>query len=161
MSQRAALMARASASSSANLRRANAPEGAQDKIVVTSTFDTAENGVAAIPNAVITRNDTATVQQNGDLQLIKEVSTPTARPGDNVTYTIRYSNRGTTPLSGLVINDVVPQFTTFVGQTNGPLPAGLTGPTFAQNGRFLKWTFGGPLAPGLGGFVTFTVKVNP
>ncbi len=144
---------------------ANAAPGAQDTVGIRATYDPTENGgIAPLTNVVITRQDIAKVQQNGDLQLFKTVDLATARPGDNVVYTIRFRNTGTNPLTQLVVADKVPAFTTYQSQSVGPLPAGLTAPTFTapatpQSGVF-QWTFGGALNPGAEGTVSFTVRVN-
>lgn len=143
---------------------ANAAPGAQDTVGIRATYDPTENGVAPLANVLLTRQDIAKVQQSGDLQLFKTVDLATARPGDNVIYTIRFRNAGNNPLTQLVVADKVPAFTTYQSQTVGALPAGLTAPTFTgpaapQSGVF-NWTFGGALNPGAEGTVTFTVRVN-
>ena len=142
---------------------ANAPLGSQDKISLGASFDFAENGVAPLANAVLTRSDTVVVKLTGDLVLSKTVDKPTAGPGENVVYRITFRNQGSQPLQSLVVQDVVPAFTTFVSQSAGPLPTGLSGPTFARsgtNGSALQWTFGGALAPNATGYVEFTVRIN-
>lgn len=143
---------------------ANAAPGAQDTVGIRATYDPTESGVAPLANVILTRQDIAKVQQSGDLQLFKTVDLATARPGDNVIYTIRFRNTGPNPLTQLVVADKVPAFTTYQSQSVGALPTGLTAPTFTapatpQSGVF-QWTFGGTLNPGAEGTVTFTVRVN-
>jgi len=142
---------------------ANAPQGAQDKVTLQASFNPAVNGVPALANTVLTRPDTVVVKQTGDLILTKTADKTTARPGDSVVHCISYHNQGAQPLQNLVVQDVVPAFTTFVSQSAGPLLTGLTGPTFARSGtdnRSLTWTFTGALAPNATGFVEFTVQLN-
>lgn len=121
----------------------------------------------AVPAATVSSSvmDDAVVlsADGGALQLFKTVSVDTASPGSTVTYTIRFVNLGTGPISHLQVNDETPPFTTFVSATGATLPASLsttttTLPTAGTSGA-LQWTFTGALAPNAEGSVQFVVQV--
>ena len=133
--------------------------------------------------------DTTTVG-SGALDLKKEVRNVTqgvitfginnqARSGDTLEYRITYTNNGATPISGLNVADVTPNYTTFVSATDDATPATLTscqkqtpanpvptptvlcavvqaiGGTGPVSLRFI-----GPVNPGATGAVLFQVKVD-
>lgn len=104
----------------------------------------------------------ARVQSN--LKLVKTVNKTQAKPGDQITYTIAYSNTSTDPLNNLVIFDATPAFTKFVSASNGSLPTGLTGVATvvpALNGTgAIRWTFTGSLPANATGNVSFVVQVQ-
>ena len=99
------------------------------------------------------------------LFLAKTVSAGSARPGDALTYTIQYTNLGSQPLSGIVIHDTTPAWTTFSSAGCGALGGGLTGcsvssqPAAGGTGA-VAWSLAGMLAPGASGSVTFVVQVQ-
>lgn len=112
----------------------------------------------------LARQDVTTVGAQSNLKLVKTVDKTQAKSGENLTYTIAYSNTSVDALNNLVIFDATPAYTTFVSATNGALPAGLTGvtltaPTAGQSGS-IRWTFAGTLASNASGSVTFVVKVQ-
>ena len=142
---------------------ASAPNAAKDIAVVNAVF-TYTNATPAL-SSTISNTDTTTVTTATGLSLVKSVSAATAKPGDDITYTIVYTNTSDKPMTGLVINDFTPGFTTFVSAAAGAPPTGLNAPVIATPAAggtgALTWTFGGTLAPQATGNVTFVVKVNP
>jgi uncharacterized repeat protein (TIGR01451 family) len=141
---------------------ANAPRDARDVITLTAQF-TYTNANPAL-SSTLTRTDTTTVSSETGLVLTKTVDKVTAKSNDLITYTITYRNAGGEGISNLIINDTTPAFTRFVSQTNGALPASLTGvtattPAVNASGA-LKWTFTGTLAPSASGTVTFVVRLQ-
>jgi uncharacterized repeat protein (TIGR01451 family) len=117
-------------------------------------------------STTLTRQD-VTSSATGPIILIqKTVDKTQAYPGDNLTYTITYTNIGGFPARQMVINDSVPSSTTFVSATCGtPLPAALTACTLTQlpavgGTGAVAWTFTGTLSPNGTGTVNFIVKVN-
>ena len=133
--------------------------------------------------------DTTTVSSSA-LDLKKEVRNVTqgvtvfginnqARSGDTLEYRITYTNNGASPISGLSVADVTPNYTTFVSATDDATPATLTscqkqtpanpvptptvlcavvqaiGGTGPVSLRFI-----GPVNPGATGAVLFQVKVD-
>ena len=158
-----------------------APYGSVHHAIVTANF--AYGG--ALPPGGLTRQDVTTVgvAASAGLQLTKSVNKTSARPGDDITYTISFTNVGADVLTGLFIHDMTPAYTTFesadsVGGLPG-LPNSLTGYAItgpnggSSNGAALlgapstggsggiRWEFTGELVPGGVGSVTFTVRVNP
>jgi uncharacterized repeat protein (TIGR01451 family) len=71
-----------------------------------------------------------------------------AQPGDLVTYTLAYNNPNVLTATGVIITDVLPVQLIFVSGTPAPSVLGNT----------LHWVIG-DLPPGVGGAVTFTVRV--
>lgn len=141
----------------------NAPLGAQDQVTLTANFTFAN---APTITVTLTRRDITTVcqPQTGDLLLTKSVDKASALPGETLTYTITYTNRGTSPLTTLSIHDATPAFSTFTTASNSALPASLTGvtltaPSVGATGA-IRWNFTGPLAPGGTGTVNFTVTID-
>ncbi len=148
---------------------ATAPYNAQNVISVTSTF----NGTQTI-----VRTDTTTVGAVGGagLTLAKSVrnvtqggapgTANTARPNDDLEYTVTYTNAGSGALSAIVITDSTPAFTLFQSAACGaPLPASLTACAVttqpAANGSgSIVWTLTGALLPGGTGTVVFVVRVS-
>ena len=139
-----------------------APLGAKDVLSVNANF-VYTNASPALTSTV-TRTDTTTVAVATGMQLQKSVNSPTAAPGQNITYTIVYLNSSDQAITNIVLNDFTPGFTTFVSASASALPSGLTGPTITSPSvgavGNIRWTFGGTLAPQATGSVTFTVKVN-
>ncbi len=142
-----------------------APDAAKDIAVVNAVF-TYTNASPSL-SSTVSNTDVTTVTTATGLSLVKSVNSATAKPGDNITYTIVYTNSSDKPMTGLVINDFTPAFTTFVSAAAGTPPAGLNAPVItapttpagAPTGP-IQWTFGGTLAPQATGSVTFVVKVN-
>ncbi|MCK5726227.1 MAG: DUF11 domain-containing protein, partial [Thiotrichaceae bacterium] len=87
-----------------------------------------------------------------------------AKPGDTIKYRIYYSNTGTGPLTDLIINDVVPDFTTLVGVPvcEAPLPASLTSCTPTESYGDITWSFPSAdiLKGGAGGVVSYSVSIE-
>ena len=141
-----------------------APNGTQDQVVLTATFnyDNASPALESTHTVTdLTRVGTATT---AGLDLVKEVDKTSAKSSDNVTYTVTYKNLGSGELSNVVIFDRTPAFTTFVSAAFGALPSNLsscviTNPAVGSKGDVV-WTFTGTLAPGSAGTITYTVKVE-
>ena len=137
--------------------------------------------------ASYTLSDLTTV--TGALDLKKEVRNLTqngpfginnqAKSGETLEYRITYVNNGPARIMSLDVNDVTPNFTTFVAATAGTTPATLTAcakntpvnslptpsvpcATGQSSGGIgaLRWSFTGPLDPGASGLVLFSVKVD-
>jgi len=85
-----------------------------------------------------------------------------AEPGDTLEYRIYYRNSGTGPLTDLVVNDVVPPYTTLVGGTScGTLVGNMScvASPLGLNDE-LSWSFSGALNGGLGSSVSYRVKID-
>ncbi|HXS51821.1 MAG TPA: hypothetical protein VN782_04760, partial [Usitatibacter sp.] len=86
-----------------------------------------------------------------NIVLQKSASTPVVAPGGSVTYTLGYSNTGSSGASNVVITDVVPSGFTFVSATGGGTNSLGT----------VTWNIGA-VAAGAGGSVTITLQAaNP
>lgn len=89
-----------------------------------------------------------------EIELTKEVSAIQSRVGDTLTYTLRYENIGSTPVSSAVVQDSVPAFTTLVP---GSLSPG-TG-SYATGSKSVSWNLG-TLNPGDSGTLSYQAQIN-
>lgn len=141
---------------------AGAPAGASELATVSASF--VYTGASPALSDTARLGDLTTVTSQG-LLITKSVSAANARPGDALTYTIQYTNLGSQPLSGIVIHDTTPAWTTFTSAGCGSLGGGLTGcsvssqPAAGGTGA-VAWSLAGTLSPGGSGSVTFVVKVQ-
>jgi uncharacterized repeat protein (TIGR01451 family) len=86
------------------------------------------------------------------LGLVKQVTPAgTVTPGQQLTYTLCYSNAGQQPATGVVITDTIPANTTYVPGSATPSPSSGPDP--------LIWDIG-TLAGGASGCVTFAVQIS-
>ena len=100
----------------------------------------------------------STVTGSADLFISKN-GPPTVIPGQNATYTIQFSNNGTSDAQSVVLNDPIPAGTTFVSE-NQDFGPGFTCTTPAVGGTGAVNCTIGTLAPGQFGQFTVVVKVN-
>ena len=163
---------------------ANAMNGYTNTVKVRASFSYA-NANPALALATLTVTETTSVGA-GAGELTMEVRNFTrsgafavnnkARSGEVLEYRLAYTNNGVSPIKDIVMNDAVPNHTTFVSAAAGTSPvamsncmkttpasalpvacasaqaAGGTGP--------VSWHFDGTLNPGATGTVLFQVKVN-
>jgi uncharacterized repeat protein (TIGR01451 family) len=137
---------------------ANAAPGNNDITTLTAQFT--YTGASPALSQTLTQTDTTTVQANSGLQLSKAVDRATAKKGDILTYTITYSNNSSGPISNIVIYDTTPAFTTFVGQSHGPLPNNISSISANVTGGTIRWTLSGALLPAQSGTVSFQVQLQ-
>lgn len=149
---------------------AGASSGAQDQITVTAAF------VPTVGAAInYTRFDLTTVGVTGMLATkeVRNVSTAgvfgannTALPGHTLEYRITYTNTGTSTLTGVIVNDTTPAYTTYVGASAG-CPGLVTRtnctvvnePANATAGT-IQWSMTGTFTAGATATVSFQVKVD-
>jgi uncharacterized repeat protein (TIGR01451 family) len=141
-----------------------APIGSTNPVTITSTF-LYTNAAPALSNNAEVRDLIRVNDGDGaGLQLVKTVNKTTAKPGEDLVYTITYTNFSTNALNQVVINDATPAFTNFRSATFGPLANGLTSCVIAapavSNTGGITWTFTGSLSPGASGFVSYTVRIE-
>ncbi len=140
---------------------AGAGAGASSNLTLGATFVLANTSPAVQQS--LSRNDIVDVSL-ADLNLNKSVDKANALPGEVLTYTIVYTNKGDQAINSLVIKDEIPPYTTFKSASFGPLPNDLTGCTITepppgQTGTII-WTFTGTLAPEGSGTLTFKVTID-
>ncbi len=142
-----------------------APHGAvaTARLVATFTYDNADPD---LDDDELIRQDVTTVgaTASAGLELTKAVDKTAARPGEEITYTITYTNVGAEALRELFIYDTTPAYTVFVSASYGLTPASLTGepidaPAPDATGA-IRWEFTGELEPGGTGTVIFTIRVR-
>ncbi|HEY0074289.1 MAG TPA: SdrD B-like domain-containing protein [Abditibacteriaceae bacterium] len=139
----------------------NAAVGTKDTVTINAAFSYT-NATPALTSTLSVVD--VTTSAGSGLSLTKTVDKPNVKKGDVITYTITYRNISTQNLNGLVIDDAIPTFTTFVSASTGALATNLTGaviaaPNVGSNGT-IRWTFTGVLLPGSQGTVTFQVQLQ-
>jgi uncharacterized repeat protein (TIGR01451 family) len=97
---------------------------------------------------------TVTVTAAPNLSLVKSANTGHGNPGDQIIYTIAYSNTGNAPARGTVITEQVPTGTALVSCSPACAPGGAGDPA----GTTETWSIG-TVAAGANGSVTMTVSV--
>lgn len=111
------------------------------------------------------RQDITIVGTADSLRLVKTVDKDVAGSGAVITYTITYTNLGSTPVSALRIRDATPAWTMLAGAACGSTPAGIAScgvtaqPAVGGTGS-IEWTLAGALPPGASGTVVFSVTVQ-
>ncbi|RYG70520.1 DUF11 domain-containing protein [bacterium] len=138
-----------------------APTNSQETLQVSAALTYANRPAIT---ETLGRTDLVTLSSSSGLLLTKTVDRSTARAGDDIVYTITFTNSGNAALGNIVVNDFTPAFTVFRSGGTGALPQNLTGvttvfPAVNATGA-LRWTFAGTLAPGRSGTVTFTVRLQ-
>lgn len=134
----------------------NTPDEAVDTLKITAT-----ETISGIPHtATVTDVITVTTTSNGLLQLTKSLDKSSARPGEDITYTVVYKNIGASVLNNINLKDLVPEHTTFVSAAiDAPATGTITAPAVGATGEIL-WNINGLLPPGASGSVQFTVKID-
>ena len=165
---------------------ANAINGYTDTVTVRASFNYTNANPALA--ATFTVTDITTVGASTG-EVTKEVRNVTqsgvfgvsnkAKSGEVLEYRLVYTNNGVSPVTGVVLNDMIPNYTTFVSAVAGPMPTAMSNcqkttpanvlpaPTvacaFAQAAGGtgpVSWHFDGTLNPGATGSVLFQVKVD-
>ena len=155
-----------------------ATAGASSTATVTVTFP-AGAGSCGAPSA----NDVTTVV-TGQIRLVKTqaldsncdgTETPTssaattAKPGECLVYRVVATNEGTSPVTNITINDVVPAYTSLTGATppaercvsTGVTPALTTAANYGASATTVSCgSASNSVAPGGTATLTFSVKVN-
>ena len=104
------------------------PVGTPVQRTVTVRVDQAlPSGVETITNKAVAAGDglfasvedADTVVAAPDLRVVKTDRRTGARPGEMLTYTLTVDNLGTQPASGVVLTDILPENTSFLGASDG------------------------------------------
>ena len=166
---------------------ATAIDGYIDTVKVRASFSYTDAKPALALATLLVTDITSVGPSAGEV--IKEVRNATqngvfgvsnkAKSGEVLEYRLTYTNNGTSPITGIALNDVAPNYTSFLNAAAGTTPvtmsncqkttpanpapaptvacasaqaAGGTGP--------VSWRFDGTLKPGATGTVLFQVKVD-
>lgn len=113
--------------------------------IVNDGYRVAADGLASVTGAPITTMLTSLP----GLSLMTSVTPTTVTPGEQITYTVQYTNTGGTDATGVTLNAGIPQNSSFVSATAGGT---------ASSG-VVTWNVG-TLAPGMSGSVQYAVQVT-
>jgi len=103
----------------------------------------------------VTATDTTTVPAQPNIELSKTDGVTTAAPGQTLTYTLRFTNRGMGPAHNVTITDTLPTGVSYQSCSLGSLD----GRCEESNGT-VTFTLTNPLAAGASASVTITVQVT-
>lgn len=117
------------------------------------------------PRVVASDRGTATLRfeepGRAELTLCKRAGSDTAKPGEELDFTIVLLNSGDRPLTDIVLVDAVPQRLDYIpGSAAAHLPADITTETADDGSTVVKWRFTEPLPAGASGFVRFRTLVR-
>jgi len=135
------------------------PSGASGAVFVSVKVNSPLTDGTILHNpASISSNETQSVSTIADvtvlshplLELNKTAALPHVSPGDELTYTIEYKNRGTDQATGVTLEDHIPGDVTFVSATGGGI---------LSNG-IVSWAIGTLPAGAPASSVTVKVKIN-
>lgn len=117
------------------------------------------------PRVVAADRGTATLrfEQPGraELTLCKRAGSDTAKPGEELDFTIVLLNSGDRPLADIVLVDAVPHRLDYIaGSAASSLPAEIGTERADDGSTVVKWRFTEPLPAGASGFVRFRTLVR-
>ena len=95
------------------------------------------------------------------LRLVKVASTQTARPGDEIDFTLRFDNVGDQPLGNIVLVDNLTTRLEYVPDSaQSSVKSEFSTETNEGESLVLRWEISEPLDPGQGGIVRFRCRVR-
>ena len=121
------------------------------------------NGEAADVLAVDHGVATLRIESPGrcELTLCKRAGSDSARPGEELDFTIFLLNSGDRPLTDITLADAVPgRLEVIDSSAVSNLPADISTAKGEDGSTFLTWAFKGTLEPGQSGFVRFRTIVH-
>jgi uncharacterized repeat protein (TIGR01451 family) len=99
--------------------------------------------------------------RHSPLRLQKWASTNAARPGEVVTFYLRYTNTSNRPLRDIAITDnLAPRFEYVAGSARSDREAVFVLQENQAGSRILRWEIRDPLPPGQHGTISFQVRVR-
>lgn len=97
----------------------------------------------------------------GRLKIVKLADRKTAKPGDTITFVIRYDNVGERPLHDLrIVDNLTPRLEYIEDSATSDRAGDITLEDNAEGSAVVTFTFDEPLPGGKGGVVTFQCKVR-
>jgi uncharacterized repeat protein (TIGR01451 family) len=121
--------------------------------VVSSTLETRDFTICC--------NEPCPVPPDRPLLLIKCADRDAAKPGDVVTFILRYSNHGGRPLTDVAVSDSLSARLEYVpGSAQSDRDAVFTTERNEAGSVILRWEISGRLAPGQSGVLRFQAKVR-
>lgn len=121
------------------------------------------NGEAADVLAVDHGVATLRIESPGrcELTLCKRAGSDSARPGEELDFTIFLLNSGDRPLTDITLADAVPgRLQVIDSSAVSNLPARISTEKAEDGSTVISWSFSGTLRPGEGGFVRFRTVVH-
>jgi len=95
------------------------------------------------------------------LILCKTVDKQSAQVGDVVTFSLKYTNQGGQPITGVVVSDSLTGRLEYVpGSAKTDREAVLTTQLNEAGSLILRWEFGGRLLPGQSGLIQFQARIR-
>jgi uncharacterized repeat protein (TIGR01451 family) len=98
---------------------------------------------------------------NPSLRIIKVASTPYARPGEEIDFTLRFDNLGNQPIGNVTIIDNLTTRLEYVADSaQSSVKAAFSTERNEGDSLALRWEIAEPMKPGDGGIVRFRCKVR-
>ncbi|MEW4487609.1 DUF11 domain-containing protein [Thalassoglobus sp. JC818] len=99
--------------------------------------------------------------QPGDLAIVKAVDKTTAKPGEELTFTIRFDNTGDRPLSLVrIVDNLSPRLEFIEDSVDSNLDGSVDTEDNGQGSQILTFKFDNPLEGHTGGWVSFKCRVR-
>jgi len=136
------------------------PAGAAG-LTITDTLSatiTAGGATSAITSGIVTDTLTAPPQ----LSISKTANTPSAQPGDVVTYALDISQRSLAPANDVVVSDFLPRgFTLVAGSVSASIAGVPAVVSASQSGNTVQFALRGLIAPGALLHIVYAVTIGP
>ena len=149
----------------------NIPVRLREDVVPSRLTSTVNARAANVTGAQVARHSVEIITGRpppaGKLKLEKAVDKKEVKPGERLTYTLRFTNLSTEGLSNLHIEDAVPPYTRFIQARCGDdildnLGCTVVPPTGTSESvpGVVRWRFKGILPQAVSGTVTYSVEIN-
>lgn len=100
-------------------------------------------------------------KQTGRLRIIKLADKEAAKPGDVVTFTIRFDNLGDQPLHHVrIIDNLTPRLEFIDDSASSDLPGSINADDNGEGSHILRFELDSPLAGHTGGVISFQAKLR-
>ncbi len=136
-------------------------------VVGTAVVGRVQGGPEVVSAQVTTRDltvcceDAVPCPPDKPLLLVKCADRTSARPGDVVTFFLRYSNHGGKPITEVAVSDSLsPRLEYIPGSAQADRPAVFTTEVNEAGSLILRWEISGTLQPGQSGALRFQARVR-